>query len=210
MSISHNNSVQSMDIFSKKKTHSDGAIKETKKTEKLPAVTEHGFITAAKKSDLSTLQSLLSNPHFDPNVQNEWGCTALMFATINRDRKVIDLLFKDYRLDTTRQNSDGRFAHSYLQCDNEKDETIDHKKFFARFSLDSIVNKYAFNMKKDYHEGKIPIAILTIRAQEILKKVKKSETDQQSDCEIPEEALCKTDIEEILKMLNFRLVLPNK
>lgn len=201
--LSYNYSAQSMDIIlSKKKARSDGFI------EKKPI--SHGFITAAKENDPKRIQSFLSNPHFNPNVQNECGYTALIMATIHRHKEPIDLLLQDYRVDTTLQNNDGKFAHSYLLVNNQKIEMIDHKKFFKKFSLDKIVNDYVNTMRKDYIIGNITPEVIHIRAQAILKKATASEIEQEDDRKMPEESLCKADIEEIKKMIWFRLALPDK
>lgn len=203
--------LQGMDkLFSKKKSSSDGEITKKQLSTEISHTMEHGFLTAAKENNLKQIQSFLSNPFFNPNIQNECGHTALMMATIHRHKEPIDLLLQDYRVDTTLQDNDGKFAHSYLLINNQKIETIDHNKFFKKFSLDKIVNDYVNRMRKDYISGYITLEVIDIRAQAILKKATASEIEQEDDREMPEESLCKADIEEIKKMILFRLSLPDK
>ena len=57
-----------------------------------PPASPEEFIPAARKGDERTVASALRNPLVDPNMVDQYGCTALIFAADQEHASVVTLL----------------------------------------------------------------------------------------------------------------------
>lgn len=69
------------------------------------------IILAAKRGDINTVKNLLRNG-IDPNTQNKYGSTALMWAVVNGYSDICKLLIK-YDADPNLKNNTGDTAYNY-------------------------------------------------------------------------------------------------
>lgn len=208
----------------------DGSSKKKmKKSPSMPVVSEtiktkpdHGFLEAAKTNKIATIELFLNNPYFNPNIQNDFGCTAFICAGIAKDFYIMELLLKDHRIDTSIPNNKGMYAHSYLPTKDElnnmkTDEeairrfALIHSKIFVRFSLDCAINDNIKGIKDAYIQGFVDETILNLRIKMILERTSNSEKSQkEEDRKMPDHSLCKIDPDFIKKMILFRLIFPSK
>lgn len=211
----------------RKKYHSDETLeasttaqekqsKHFKKTSSLPSVhegkvlkpSEHGLITAVRDKDINRVKFYLSNPYFNPNVQNTWKNTPLHYAAMFKTTEIINLFFNDPRIDASIRNTDNRTPRELVAGKTDDDYTL-RRIIFARASLNMVVNYYVTTIKPDYISGKIEQNTIQKYVTEILEKAKADQQKQQNDEALPGAAhypdYATHDFVE--KMLLFRLTL---
>lgn len=146
---------------------------------------EHPFIIAAQNKDHPKMRFLLSNSHFNPNVQEKFSCknTAFHYCAKNNDYDMIEQLLLDPRIDSSIANSGDKTAKQLLDCSivTEDTITIDYQtrqKLFARLTLDIETNKTCHGIKNTFLQNEMTPELLTCCINHIKETIQKIENKQ--------------------------------
>ncbi|HJZ24413.1 MAG TPA: hypothetical protein VJ201_08250 [Candidatus Babeliales bacterium] len=209
--------------FSKKKSHSGEKITTAQQKQKdhfqkrssLPSIhegkilkstpLEHGLITAVRKNNINGVIFYLNNPYFNPNLQRT---TPLHYAATFKFTEIINLFFLDPRIDASTRNMKGKTARELIVGTTDEDYAL-RRKFFARASLNMVVNSHVDKIKPAYASGYIEQEIIKKTVEIIIKKAREDEQNQQADQKLPDAAHYPdyATPEFVEKMLLFRITL---
>jgi hypothetical protein len=150
---------------------------------------EHPFIIAThiaiQSNDYSTIKLHLRNPHFDPNITDQQGYSALQIFIKEKIYDGVELLLKDYRVHVKHETLYKKDAHQ--KAINDYFDKFDEKlsplrcKIFAHFTLDMVTNKSCESIKSFYINGLITESLLSATIQKIKNNIQQDVTKQTED-----------------------------
>jgi hypothetical protein len=212
-------SLQSMDTIAKRsgkknhKSHSDGTIKPVKQKNNFQSFSrksneqqEHILIIAARNRDHNTIKFYLANPYINPNIQDKSGNTALHIVALFKHVQLIDIFFNNPRIDSSIRNEQNKTARECISGKEEEDYSL-RAKFFARISLDMIVEREATNILPDYASGIITNDHLDATIKTVKYSMSVDKEKQIDDQALPDEVGLPLYADDtfIMNMLLFRL-----
>lgn len=179
---------------------------------------------------IEKVKAMLENENIDVNHQNRWGNTALHYANILHLPEVAILLLRNPRTITTIRNDDHSLAEAFIQEESptikelktEKTITVSElkKEFFARTTLDVVVNEESFNvlvMERitrerlyDLKDNDKLAPLLDPILETIKARIKKDNENQEHYQEIPNECrLPQYATDDFIKQMIFTLLYYN-
>ena len=205
--------------------------KGRKRSSSLPPVreieeAEHGFISATRTLNVSLIQFYLSGNSFNPNRfrDNKCGNTVLHIIAGKKnklnssiDAKLIEpnkiatlimnIFLEDYRTDFSMLNRAGSTPRDLLGKKEDSDDINWRRRFFARCSLNTLVNQFAMKIKNYYQYGSISQQVIEATIQQIIDKSIAIEQAQEEDRVLPAESRLPAYATKnfIQQMLLFRL-----
>lgn len=161
---------------------------------------EHPFIiathTAILSNDYTAIKFHLSNPHLNPNMQDQNGYPALHLFAQAKNYEGIKILLDDYRIDVSIQDIDQKRISDYLNKNKingiDEIDRIDgnlsrlRQELFARHNLDIVTYEKCRGIKSFYDRCLITHAFITEVIEQIKHKI--NHDRNQSDQEVPQSA----------------------
>ncbi len=138
--------------------------------------------TAIQSKDYSPVRFYLTNPHIDPNTQNQDGYPAIYIFAKAKAYDGINILLSDPRTDISKRDINKKLITDYIDKEDMNLRELRHR-LFARFTLDMTTNQFCENfdmVTNQFCEKKIKSfyayyadALATnIQLTEIIQKIK--------------------------------------
>jgi hypothetical protein len=132
---------------------------------------ENPFIVATNNAieskDYATVKSYLTNPHTDPNTQNQVGYPAIYIFAKAKAYDGINILLSDPRTDTSKRDIKAKLVTDYIDREDTNLRELRHR-LFARFTLDMVTNQFCEKIKFFYANALVTKKHFT----EIIRKIK--------------------------------------
>lgn len=151
---------------------------------------------------IALIKKFLERKDTDPNKADNRKNTPLHYAVLKHSNEVIELLLRDYRINSLLKNVDSRLASQLLDKKLCKNVSSIIRIFFGRATLDALVNDEAFNLhlnEKIIDDEKINQAI------GVIKQGVEKDHGQDGDRKLPEKDLLFLEEDFIKKLLLYRL-----
>ncbi len=96
------------------------------------------LIITIQNDNENLVKELLAQKGINVNKTDTWGNTPLHHAALRSNEYIINLLLRDYRVNSFLKNKNGCFAHQLIEKESKKNLSL-KLSLFARSTLDSIV-----------------------------------------------------------------------
>jgi hypothetical protein len=152
-----------------------------------PTVTvENLFIiavhTAIESKDYTAVKFHLRNPHFDPNITDQQGYSALQIFIKAKACQGVELLLRDYRVhfryeDLYKEDSNHIRIFECLDKSTEASQLL-RQKIFARFTLDMVTHDKCESIKSFHKHNRLTEVILTETISKIKTAIEQAAANQ--------------------------------